>query len=91
MKTYRLFGPHGFYESPSKGLLGGHKKLKIYGRLDCPNALRYLAKGNYAEHRVFFADEASALACGFRPCYYCSRGAYRRWKEKQKPACSGLQ
>jgi hypothetical protein len=83
MKKYRLLGPAGFYDSPTRGLLAGHKGLKIYGRLDCPNALRHLAEGKYKRHRVFFADEASALACGFRPCYYCSREAYRMWKAGQ--------
>ncbi len=59
-KTYRLIGADGRpYESRTKGTLGGHRRSKIYGRLDCPGALRVLARGNtYQKSRVFFADEA---------------------------------
>ena len=54
-KSYKLLGSDGkFYKSDILGLVGGHKKLKIYGRLDCPSALRYIAKGKYVKHRVFF-------------------------------------
>ena len=39
-------GPDGKeYLSEEKGTLGGHRKLKIYGRLDCPSALRHIDKG----------------------------------------------
>lgn len=86
-KTYRLLGADGRpYQSPTKALFGGNTRLKIYGRLDCPSALRAVKRGpTYARHRVFFADEASALAAGFRPCGVCMRGAYAKWKAaKQK-------
>lgn len=57
IKTYTLLGVDGkSYQSSTPGLLGGHKKLKIYGRLDCPSALRYIAKGQYVKNRVFFKD-----------------------------------
>jgi hypothetical protein len=82
-----LLGADGrFHESRSKGLLGGNARLKIYGRLDCPSALRAIKNGpTYARHRVFFADEASATAAGFRPCGVCMRAAYAKWKAaKQK-------
>jgi hypothetical protein len=53
-KPYRLTAPDGStYESDTPGELGGYKKDKIYGRLDCPSAIRALPKG-YAKHRVFF-------------------------------------
>ena len=65
--------------SNSPGLLGGNRRLKIYGRLDCPSAIRALPRG-YARHRVFFADEATAIAAGYRPCGVCMRAEYRRWK-----------
>lgn len=68
------------------GTLGGHKGLKIYGRLDCPSALRYIAKGQYVKYRVFFKDEATAIAAGYRPCAVCMKEEYKRWKEKQKQA-----
>jgi hypothetical protein len=69
-KTYRLLGADGRpYESPTKGGLGGNKRARIYGRLDCPAALAAIKRGpTYQLHRGFFADEASALAAGFRPC-----------------------
>lgn len=82
-KTYKLIGADGrTYISDQPGTLGGHNKLKIYGKLDCPSALRYLAKGQYAEHRVFFKDEATAKAAGYRPCGVCMKEAYKLWKEE---------
>ena len=52
--------------------MGGWRGGKIYGRLDCASALRNIAKGNYGKERVFFADEATAIAAGYRhapgPC-----------------------
>ncbi len=81
MKIYWLLDAHGQpFASDHPGLLGGHRRSKIYGRLDCPGALRAIARGGYVRHRVFFADEASAIAAGFRPCAVCLREAYRRWK-----------
>jgi methylphosphotriester-DNA--protein-cysteine methyltransferase len=54
---------------------------RIYGRLDCPSALRALASGGYVAHRVFFADEATAVAAGYRPCARCLPERYRDWKQ----------
>lgn len=81
--SYRLLGPDGkAYASAVPGTLGGHRRSKIYGRLDCPGALRALARGGpYATHRVFFADEDAAVAAGYRPCAVCLPEAYRRWRE----------
>jgi len=28
-------------------------------------------RGGYIQHRVFFADEATAIAAGYRPCAAC--------------------
>jgi methylphosphotriester-DNA--protein-cysteine methyltransferase len=61
--------------------VGGHRKLKGYGRLDCPSALRWIATGHYVRHRVFFADAATAIAAGYRPCAVCLPDAYRAWKQ----------
>lgn len=84
-KVYHLIGADGKpYDSTEPGTLGGHKGLKIYGRLDCPSALRYIAKGQYVKYRVFFKDEATAVAAGYRPCGVCMKEEYKRWKEKQK-------
>jgi methylphosphotriester-DNA--protein-cysteine methyltransferase len=62
------------------GTFGGHRKTRIYGRLDCPSALRAIARGGYVKHRVFFADEATAVAAGYRPCSRCLPDRYRDWK-----------
>ncbi len=69
--------------SQEPGALGGHQKLKIYGRLDCPSAARYLKKGQYAQHRVFFKDEEAAKEAGYRPCGVCMREAYIKWKDNK--------
>ncbi|GAA3720262.1 Ada metal-binding domain-containing protein [Nonomuraea antimicrobica] len=84
-KTYTLLGADGcLYRSAVKGLWGGHRSSKIYGRLDCPAALRAIARGCYVQHRVFFADEATAVAAGFRPCGACCRDRYQKWKSAQE-------
>ena len=84
-KLYKLVGADGKpYFSEQKGILGGHRKLKIYGRLDCPSALRHIARGGYVKHRVFFADEKTAVAAGYRPCAVCMKEQYAQWKQKQK-------
>ena len=84
MKQYRLIGADGReYLSPTPGTLGGHRRTKGYGRLDCRVALSWIAKGHYVKHRVFFADEASAVAAGYRPCAVCIPDEYRAWKAKR--------
>ena len=78
--AHRLLGADGT-ERPSAapGTLGGHRRSKIYGRLDCPSALRAIARGGpYASHRVFFASEADAVSAGYRPCTICLPTAYAR-------------
>ncbi|HEU0016499.1 MAG TPA: Ada metal-binding domain-containing protein [Longimicrobium sp.] len=88
---YTLIGADGEpCPSDTPGTLGGNRKARIYGRLDCRSANRALAKG-YARHRVFFADEATAIAAGYRPCGTCMRDEYARWKrggtpEQHRPA-----
>ncbi len=83
-KRYTLISADGAqYESAEPGRLGGYRRLKIYGRLDCPSALRHLARGHYAAHRVFFEDEATAIAAGYRPCGTCMREEYAAWRKKQ--------
>lgn len=81
--TYRLIGPDGSEAlSATPGEFGGHRRSRIYGRLDCPSALRAIAKGGYVAHRVFFADEATAIAAGYRPCAVCMPDVYRRWRKQ---------
>jgi hypothetical protein len=81
---WTLIGPDGApFESDVPGTLGGHRRSKIYGRLDCRSALFALSRGAYAKGRVFFLDEASAKAAGYRPCAVCMPDAYRDWKERR--------
>ena len=82
MKRYRLIGPDGQeYASDDPGRLGGNRRDGIYGRLDCGAALQALQKGQvYRTYRVFFADEATAIQAGYRPCGRCMREQYREWK-----------
>ena len=84
-KTYTLLGVDGFFESDKRGLLGGHKKNGIYGQMECSSARLALAKGTYQKNRVFFADEAAAIASGFRPCGTCMRPRHKVWKAGGTP------
>lgn len=53
-KQFRLIDRNGQeYLSNTPGTLGGNRKLKIYGRLDCPSAKRWIEKGYYISNRVF--------------------------------------
>ncbi|HTK64178.1 MAG TPA: Ada metal-binding domain-containing protein [Pseudonocardia sp.] len=80
-RRYTLIGADGRpYASGTPGTLGGHRRGRLYGRLDCPSALRALAAGGYRRDRVFFADAATAVAAGYRPCAACLPDAYARWK-----------
>lgn len=81
-KLYTLIGPDGEEVlSAVPGTLGGNRRRKIYGRLDCRSAVGSLPTG-YAKHRVFFADEATAIAAGFRPCATCMQAEYGAWVEE---------
>ncbi|MET8824392.1 Ada metal-binding domain-containing protein [Streptomyces sp. NPDC004610] len=80
-RTYTLTGADGRpFASTTPGDLGGHRRGRLYGRLDCPAALRAIAAGGYIRHRVFFADEATAIAAGYRPCAVCLPDKYQQWK-----------
>lgn len=71
---YQLLSKEGLpYKSTKPGKFGGHKGLKIYGKLDCPSALRWIAKGYYVKQRVFFANESDAKQAGYRPCKICMK------------------
>ncbi|WOO78362.1 uncharacterized protein LOC62_02G001909 [Vanrija pseudolonga] len=82
-KSYTLLSPTGPYQSPIPGTLGGHRRLKLFGRLDCPSALRALARGGYKTPRVFFLHEGDAWGAGYRPCGVCMRDKYLVWKAAQ--------
>lgn len=84
-KKYKLLDKNGKeYLSDTPGQFGGHIKLKIYGKLDCPSALRHIAKGHYVKYRVFFADKETAESAGYRPCAVCMRQEYLEWKDKRQ-------
>jgi hypothetical protein len=79
--SWRLIGEDGLpYQSDRPGTLGGHRRSRIYGRLDCRAALRALARSGYRRSRVFFADESAAQAAGYRPCAVCMPVEYARWR-----------
>jgi Metal binding domain of Ada len=81
--AYTLTGADGVaYQSDRPGTLGGHRRSKIYGRLDCPAALLAVSRGGYVRHRVFFADETAALAAGYRPCGACLPHEYLAWRAR---------
>ncbi len=67
-------------KSKIPGTFGGHKKLKIYGKMDCPSALKWIEKGHYVKERVFFLDEETAIEAGYRPCSVCMKREYKKWK-----------
>jgi len=80
-RTWRLISSDGRpYDSPTPGALGAHRRSRVYGRLDCPAALRAIARGGYVSQRVFFADAATAVAAGYRPCAVCLPEDYAAWK-----------
>ncbi|OWT77026.1 MULTISPECIES: Ada metal-binding domain-containing protein [unclassified Achromobacter] len=81
-KAFTLLGPDGrLYTSPIPGTYGGHRGGKLYGRLDCRAALQAIARGGYVKQRVFFADAATAVAAGYRPCAVCMPDEYAIWKK----------
>jgi hypothetical protein len=81
-KLYKLLNADGkSYLSNEPGLLGGYRVRKIYGRLDCAGAIRWIAKGKYVKHRVFFKDEKTAKFAGYRPCAGCMPAEYAEWKQ----------
>ncbi len=86
-RTWTLLDRRGRpYQSGRPGTVGGYRRRRIYGRLDCPSALRAIARGGHVGHRVFFADEATAVAAGYRPCAVCLPGAYAVWRRQQASA-----
>jgi methylphosphotriester-DNA--protein-cysteine methyltransferase len=82
LKRFTLIGPDGKpYRSADPGALGGHRGSKIYGRLDCRAARSAIERGGYVRQRVFFLDEDTAIAAGYRPCAACLPQKYAAWKK----------
>ncbi len=85
MKAYTLTGADGStYPSPTKGEYGGNRKQLVYGTMECGVARDQLRRHRDAmlAHRVFFADEITAVAAGYRPCGSCQRPKYLAWKAR---------
>ena len=68
------------YQSAVAGSLGGHRRQRIYGRLDCRAAKQAIARSGYVKERAFFIDERTAKAAGYRPCAVCMPEEYKVWK-----------
>lgn len=83
-KEYKLRDKNNIeYLSKIPGTIGGNKKLKIYGKFDCPSALNYIKKGYYVNNRVFFDNIETAKKAGFRPCAKCMKKEYIEWKKNK--------
>ena len=62
VKTYTLLGPDRRpYQSETPATLAGHRAGRLYGKLDCPAALRAIARGGYVKNRVFFYGAYRAI------------------------------
>lgn len=85
-KFYTLIGADGSrHTSSTPGSIGGYRKERRYGRLDCKAARHALEHGAlYAQQRVFFADEATAIAAGYRPCAVCMPAEYKAFKSGKR-------
>lgn len=92
-RSFTLLGADGTaYSSATPGTFGGHRRGKRYGRLDCRAALQAIARGGYVQQRVFFPDQATAIAAGYRPCAVCMPPAYAAWQPTPpEPARGGTQ
>jgi hypothetical protein len=81
-RRWKLTGPERKpYSSSRPGTLGGHRRTRVFGRLDCPAALRAIARGGYVSNRVFFLNERTARAAGYRPCAVCMPNEYAAYKK----------
>ena len=83
--SYTLLDAHRQpYQSETPGELAGNNSTNVYGRLNCPMAAMWIARGKYVKNRVFFANEAAAVAADYRPCYACMPDEHRAWKAKDR-------
>lgn len=56
--------------------LGGNRRLKIYGLLNCRSGKRM-----HKENRVLFTSVHDAKHKGYRPCGHCMKKEYTLWKK----------
>lgn len=83
-KRFVLIGADGRRMlSRQPGTLGGNRRTRIYGRLDCRVALRHVANGTYGANRVFFADARAAEGAGYRACKICMAPARQPRNERE--------
>ena len=69
---WRLVGPNDKpYASAVPGILGRHRRNRIYGRLDCSAVLCAIAPDGDVNHCAFFHTKERAQAAGYRPCAVC--------------------
>ena len=86
-KPYILMDADGHqYLTAERATYGGNfkgdgKGNPIYGLLTCKSANAAVKLG-YIRYRLFFKDEATAIAAGYRPCGHCCLEKYKLWKEK---------
>lgn len=64
------------------GSFGGHKKSRIYARLDCRSAASWLERGKYVSNRFLFLEEPTPQQAGFRPWSVCLPERYDAWKAR---------
>ena len=84
-KTYTLLGADG--RAVPERREGPARRQRPHQGLrhawTAPSRSRCCAAGFEPKHRVFFADEETAIAAGFRPCGACMRARYREWRARQ--------
>jgi hypothetical protein len=70
----------------TQGTVGGDGKQRVHGTLPCGAARSAIRRWGeaYTRTRVFVADEATAIAAGFRPRGNCMRKQYAKWKARQQ-------
>ena len=91
-KLYKLLDADGeFYYSEKPGTCEGWTTGKIYHRSDCKKVKTELALGHLKETRVLFKNEATAVAAGYRPCYFCLREKYTEWKQRQSARATKIK
>lgn len=83
-KTHTLIGADGKpHVSAEKGILGGRRGTKIFGRLDCPAALRAHCPRQVRQPPSLLRRLGNSHPSRYRPCAVCMPDAYQTWKARQ--------